>query len=168
MHLRLSYHMYNVCLDNNWVFNPINPIFFNRFWVFIMNHIAGDMHLIRHRPILFYDGGCPLCRREIDHYRRLDRVGRVQWLDIAAEPDATAAFGLSWEAAMHRMHILEIDGRFVSGAYAFAVLLQRLPYYRALAALVSIPGVLWLLDKGYKRFARRRWQSRCDNACNKQ
>jgi predicted DCC family thiol-disulfide oxidoreductase YuxK len=30
------------------------------------------------RPVVFYVGGCPLCRREISHYRRLDRRGAVE------------------------------------------------------------------------------------------
>jgi len=36
------------------------------------------------RPILFYDGQCPLCRKEIAHYQRLDRQQRVDWQDLFA------------------------------------------------------------------------------------
>mgnify|MGYP000446977673 CR=1 FL=1 len=33
------------------------------------------------RPLVFYDGSCPLCRREIAHYRRQDRAGALGWVD---------------------------------------------------------------------------------------
>lgn len=34
------------------------------------------------RPVAFYDGGCGLCRREIAHYRAIDRDNRIEWVDI--------------------------------------------------------------------------------------
>jgi predicted DCC family thiol-disulfide oxidoreductase YuxK len=119
------------------------------------------------RPVLFYDGGCPLCRREIAHYRRLDRAGRVDWVDLYAQPDLAERYGVSWHTAMQRIHLLEIDGRLVTGAHAFAALWRRLPGYHWLARLVSLPGVLPLLDRGYASFARWRWRRRkaCDAEC---
>lgn len=128
------------------------------------NAVAGCS---RARPVLFYDGGCPLCRREIAHYRRLDRAGRVDWVDLYAQPDLAERYGVSWGAAMQRIHLLEPDGRVVTGAHAFAALWRRLPGYRWLARLVSLPGALALLDRGYAIFARWRWHRRtaCDAAC---
>ncbi len=124
--------------------------------------------LRRERPVLFYDGGCPLCRREIAHYRRLDRAGRVDWVDLHAEPDLAERYGVRWRAAMQRIHLLETNGRMVTGAYAFAALWRRLPGYRWLARLLSLPGALPVLDRGYTIFARWRWHRRraCDAACN--
>jgi len=48
-------------------------------------------------PIVFYDGGCPLCRREIAHYQRIDRDGLIRWLDIQQSEDELQANGLTWE-----------------------------------------------------------------------
>ncbi|MFT6308343.1 MAG: putative DCC family thiol-disulfide oxidoreductase YuxK, partial [Halioglobus sp.] len=31
---------------------------------------------------MFYDGACPLCSREVAHYRRIDTNNNVSWLDI--------------------------------------------------------------------------------------
>ncbi|MEC8852758.1 MAG: DCC1-like thiol-disulfide oxidoreductase family protein, partial [Pseudomonadota bacterium] len=33
---------------------------------------------------IFYDGGCPLCAREIAFYRRRAGAGRLDWIDVAA------------------------------------------------------------------------------------
>jgi predicted DCC family thiol-disulfide oxidoreductase YuxK len=129
-------------------------------------HAASEVGAER-RPVLFYDGGCPLCRREIAHYRRLDAGERVVWVDLHADPEQAQRYGLSWRAAMQRIHLLESDGRLVTGAAAFAALWRRLPYYRRLAGLVRLPGVLPLLDRVYGIFARWRWRRReaCEGSC---
>jgi predicted DCC family thiol-disulfide oxidoreductase YuxK len=118
-------------------------------------------------PIAFYDGGCPLCRREIAHYQRLDRDGCIRWVDIHAHPDVLSGYGLSRERAMQRMHVRESDGSMVTGASAFIALWQRMPRYRPLAWLVSLPGILWIAERLYDVFARWRWRDRCDDACEK-
>lgn len=117
------------------------------------------------RPIVFYDGACPLCRREIAHYRRLDRQQRLAWLDIAAEPQCLQPYGIAWEAAMQRLHVLGTDWRLYTGARAFAEIWQHLPGYRWLARVVNLPGVLALLEPAYAWFARRRWRRRCGGQC---
>ena len=119
------------------------------------------------RPIVFYDGGCPLCRREIAHYQRIDSERRIQWADIQQEADTLRSLGLSWEQAMQRMHVRDSDGQMVSGAAAFAVLWRQFPRYRFLAGLVSLPGIHWVAEQVYTVFARRRYRSRCnDQVCS--
>ena len=117
--------------------------------------------------VVFYDGGCPLCRREIRHYRRLDSEGQLHWIDIHAHPETLQTFGLTFDAAMQRMHVMESDGRMVSGAAAFVAIWKRLGRYRPLAWVVSLPGVFWLAEQAYSRFARWRWKGRCDQACER-
>ena len=118
------------------------------------------------QPIVFYDGGCPLCRREIAHYQRIDRERCIQWADIQQEADTLQAHGLSWEQAMQRMHVRDSDGQMVSGAAAFVVLWRQFPRYRFLAGLVSLPGIHWAAEQVYTVFARRRYRSRCnDQVC---
>ena len=121
------------------------------------------------RPIVFYDGGCPLCRREIAHYQRIDRERRIQWTDIQQQPDTLQAHGLSWQQAMQRMHVRDSDGQMVSGAAAFAALWSHIPRYHLLAVFVSLPGIHWLAEQVYSVFARRRYRSRCsDQVCAEQ
>ena len=42
------------------------------------------------RPVVFYDGDCPLCRREIAHYRRMDSANKLHWVDAVNEPEILA------------------------------------------------------------------------------
>jgi predicted DCC family thiol-disulfide oxidoreductase YuxK len=116
--------------------------------------------------IMFYDGGCPLCSREVAHYQGLDKAGRVRWIDITRDFNLLEAFGVSYGSAMQRLHVLSSDGRLLTGAYGFAAIWSELPYYRHLAKLVRFPGLLPLLDKAYEAFAGWRYQRRCSSeAC---
>lgn len=36
---------------------------------------------------MFYDGGCPVCQREVNHYCRRDRARIVRWIDISVPGD---------------------------------------------------------------------------------
>lgn len=115
---------------------------------------------------MYYDGSCPLCSREVAHYRRLDRDGRVRWIDIAADPGELATHDITPTLAMQRLHALDAEGRLVSGAWAFAAIWAQLPYYRHLARLVRGLRLLPLIDWGYRHFARWRFRRRCsDGGC---
>ncbi|MEE4379832.1 MAG: DUF393 domain-containing protein [Candidatus Competibacteraceae bacterium] len=119
------------------------------------------------KTIMFYDGGCPLCSREVAHYQRLDKAGRIEWIDISQDMTVLEAFGISFTTAMARLHVLYRDGRLLSGAYAFAAIWSELPYYRLLAVMLRLPGMLTGLDALYRLFARWRFQQRCsDNLCS--
>ena len=108
------------------------------------------------RTVVFYDGGCPLCRKEIDYYRRLDARGRVDWRDIHAEPDVLEGSGVAWEDAMARLHVLDRDGRLRSGADAFTVIWDELPGWRWLARTVRSLRLVGLLEWGYRLWLRHR------------
>ena len=62
------------------------------------------------KPLVFYDGGCSLCRREIGHYQRIDRRHRLDWVDISREPELVRGDGLTVENVMQRLHVLDIGG----------------------------------------------------------
>lgn len=115
---------------------------------------------------MLYDGGCPMCRREIEHYRRLRGADSVAWVDITRYPALEPDFGISHTAAMARFHVRRADGVWLTGAWAFAELWSHLDYYRALAKVVQRLRLTPLLDWGYVRFARWRLRRRCDdNTC---
>lgn len=115
----------------------------------------------------FFDGGCPLCRREIAHYRKIDRRGRIRWIDITQEAEALAAAGLDLSSAMRRLHVQEANGRLLSGVEAFIAIWHKLPRWHLLARLVTALRLTGLLEWGYQRFAERRFRRRCaEGACS--
>ena len=113
------------------------------------------------RPMVFYDGGCPLCRREIAHYRRIDSVARLRWVDALSEPETLARHALSLEQAMTELHVLDADGHWQRGVDAFLVIWQQLPAYRWLAKTVTALGLRHPLGFVYRHFAAWRYRHRC-------
>jgi len=106
---------------------------------------------------LFWDGGCPLCRREISYYRGLDREGRVQWTNIHNNPEALIRHGISIDQAMARIHAARADGEILSGVSAFLAVWERLPYWRSLPPLLrAVPGAVPVAESAYSAFARVR------------
>ncbi|EIC23899.1 thiol-disulfide oxidoreductase DCC family protein [Thiorhodovibrio frisius] len=114
---------------------------------------------------VLYDGGCPLCRREIAHYQRLRPRRPVDWIDIDGDPSACESLDITRESAMARFHVLE-GTRIHTGAEAFVVLWSALPVWSLLAALARGLRLLPLMERGYAWFAQRRWKKRCqDDRC---
>lgn len=114
-------------------------------------------------PVVFYDGQCPLCRREILHYRRLRGADRVQWVDITKDDHLLSAHGLTRERAMARLHVLDAAGQWQSGAWGFAELWSHLPRYQWIARALRMMRIVPFVDLAYRPFARWRVRNRCDD-----
>lgn len=100
---------------------------------------------------VYFDGACPLCRREIAHYQRSDRAAALCFVDVSA-PGAPTPVGVDRRLALARFHVLAGDGRVVSGAAGFVELWSLLPGWHWAARLARVSGVLWLLELGYRLF----------------
>lgn len=119
-------------------------------------------------PVLtvYFDGACPVCRREIALYRRQPGAEACAWVDASScEGDALGP-GLDSAAALSRMHVRRADGSLVGGARAFIALWQSLPRTRLLGRVAAIPPIPWLLEVAYRLFLKARpiWRPRASTA----
>ena len=105
---------------------------------------------------LYYDGGCPVCTREIGFYQRRRGAAQIHWVDLVQCEDTELGTDLSREAAYARLHVRWPDGQLVSGAQAFAALWQALPAFRLFGRLATLPGIVQGLEWGYRGFLRVR------------
>ncbi len=101
---------------------------------------------------VFYDGGCPLCRAEIGHYRACDGAERISFVDVSASAAAQLAPGLDRRLALQRFHVATPEGTLHSGADGFARLWLALPGWRRLGLIVAAPGVRQLAELAYSAF----------------
>ncbi len=108
------------------------------------------------RLTVFYDGACPLCRREIDFYRRRKGAQSLDWVDVSDSDGETVAPGLTKAEAMARFHVKRGDGQLASGGLAFAQLWAALPGFRPLGLVLQWPPFTWLAEQGYRLFLRFR------------
>jgi predicted DCC family thiol-disulfide oxidoreductase YuxK len=101
------------------------------------------------RLTVWFDGACPLCRREIALFRRLDR-GRVIRFEDVSGADANCPVGRAQLLA--RFHAQEAGQPMVSGAAAFAAMWRAIPVLRPFGEFARSPVVLWALERVYAVF----------------
>jgi predicted DCC family thiol-disulfide oxidoreductase YuxK len=122
---------------------------------------------------VLYDGGCPLCRREIGVYRGLQPLRADEPVCFADVSDTTCPLpsslplGTTREQLLARFHVRNHNGEWLSGAQAFLALWAALPGWRWLAWAGRVPGVAWIMERTYRLFLRwrptlQRWASRLD------
>lgn len=107
------------------------------------------------RVTVWFDGGCPLCRREIAWMQRLDWNRRIEFVDLISAGDASCPRDRG--ELLARFHARE-NGRLLDGAAAFAAMWRAIPLFWLLGQLARIPVVLGLLEWAYVRFLR--WRAR--------
>jgi predicted DCC family thiol-disulfide oxidoreductase YuxK len=114
----------------------------------------GDDHSVPDTMLpstIYFDGSCPLCRAEIGYYRRSDQAGAICFVDVS-KAGAITPHGITQQSAMARFHVRSADGRILSGAAAFVEVWTRLPRWRWAARAAALPGVLPLMELGYRAF----------------
>ena len=102
---------------------------------------------------VWFDGGCPLCTREIALMRRLDRRGAITFVDVAAGGDPSCPIDRA--TLLARFHAEE-HGVVHDGAAAFAAMWRAIPLLRPVGLAARNRAVLRLLEAAYVRFLRLR------------
>ena len=108
---------------------------------------------------VYYDGKCGLCRREIEHYKKIQPPGVFGWIDLTEKPDALQAYNISPADALMYLHVLDENGTLHVGFPAFLVIWRGLGgFWSGLAGVMRLPGVRHVAGWGYKHFAHWRFK----------
>ncbi|WP_102109414.1 thiol-disulfide oxidoreductase DCC family protein [Oceaniglobus roseus] len=103
------------------------------------------------KPVtVIYNHTCPVCRREIDAYRRTAEAQDLPLSFRGLDSDALPDWGLTPDTAARRLHVVK-DGELLAGLDAFAAVWDELPRLRWLARLVRRPRVHAVADALYER-----------------
>jgi len=69
---------------------------------------------------VLYDGGCPLCRREVDFLTRRDKTNNLKFVDIDCEEyDPEYYNGITYRQAMATIHAIRSDGTIIKNLAVF-------------------------------------------------
>jgi predicted DCC family thiol-disulfide oxidoreductase YuxK len=112
------------------------------------------------RARVLYDGDCAFCCKSVELLRRLDWLGKLDFvnvrdasLPVLKEPLVASA------PLLEQMHVLTRDGRHLYGGYrAVRWLAWRLPLTWLIAPLLYLPGMTYLGQKFYLWIARNRFK----------
>lgn len=103
---------------------------------------------------VYFDGGCPVCSREITFYKTRMADAGITWRNV--DQSAEVAPDLTREDAMARFHIRQANGRLISGARAFLALWRNDRRLRLIAHILDRQPFLWVLELGYAGFLKSR------------
>jgi predicted DCC family thiol-disulfide oxidoreductase YuxK len=103
---------------------------------------------------LLYDGQCPLCLREVNFLQKRDAGrGLIAFVDIAEEGyDPEAHGGVSFEAAMGRIHAVLPDGTVIKNVEVFRRIYEILGIGWIYAA-TKWPVIGAIVDRIYELWA---------------
>ena len=105
---------------------------------------------------VFFDGGCPLCEKEINFIRWLDRKNCLIFTDIDADDfNPEEETGRDFQTLMGSIHGRLSNGTIIEGVEVFRQLYGRTSF-RWFIPLTRLPGIVQLLDLMYDFFARYR------------
>lgn len=90
---------------------------------------------------VYFNGDCPVCRAEMTHYARICARDQptIQFVDSMRRPDEFLQCGLRREHLERRVYLRDADGRILSGMPALVYMWSRMPKYRSLSRVVSLP-----------------------------
>ncbi|MEM1377324.1 MAG: DUF393 domain-containing protein [Pseudomonadota bacterium] len=104
---------------------------------------------------VFYDGGCPICRFEVNLYDKHDKADVIDWVDIEDLSDVQLPKDKSRDDLLGKFHVRDETGWHI-GVDAFARIWRSLPVWRRFAFIFSVPGIRQLAEIGYRLFLK--WQ----------
>lgn len=105
---------------------------------------------------VYYDGACPLCRREINFYRRRRGGAAVNWVDVSVAGEASIAPDLTRADAMARFHVRLPDGTMQAGVRGFGELWATLPGFSWLGRIARNRAAQPALEAAYRGFLKLR------------
>ena len=92
---------------------------------------------------IFFDGGCPLCKREVDFLKSRNHRGCLNFIDInSSDFSLDIQYGFTYKQAMERIHALKSDGSVIKDINVF-----QEAYSLIGLGLIYAPTKLPILDK---------------------
>ena len=110
------------------------------------------------KDVLFFDGGCGLCRRSVALLRALDWFGRLGVCDLR---EAGEGLPVTMEEAMRGIPMRTRDGRVLVGMPAVRRALCQTVMGCAPGALMYVPGISQVARWVYGAIAARRAREAC-------
>ncbi len=114
---------------------------------------------------LFFDAECGFCRRLA---RWLEPILARRGFAVAPlqDPRVGALLGMPRQELLRELRFLHSDGRHYGGANAILAAAHEIWWASPLVWLAAIPGIMPLLDAGYRLVASQRSCAAVTTACN--
>lgn len=115
---------------------------------------------------VFFDGGCPLCRKEIGWYRGKRGAEQIDWVDVSGDAEIAVPEGLTRQDLMLRFTVQRRDGVTARGASGFVAVWRALPGTAGIARWLDNPVIVGIAEMVYRGMLKVRplWRARMSDA----
>jgi predicted DCC family thiol-disulfide oxidoreductase YuxK len=105
---------------------------------------------------VFYDGNCPICKREIELYKQLNKNKSIAWYNIYSDKKALKIINKSKEECLKAFHVID-DNKIYKETEAFFILWKDIKYFKILYYLFNYKLIRYFLNIFYKIYAKYRY-----------
>lgn len=106
---------------------------------------------------VYYDDRCKICSKEINFYKKIAPKNSLNWLGISSSKLDLKLANIKLVDALLYLHVKDSEGNFYIGVDAFIVIWKKLPYFKYLNLIISLPIIYPLAKYLYKKFAKYRF-----------
>lgn len=108
------------------------------------------------KPRILYDSHCIICNKEIEYYKKKDIQQKFEYLDIMNPKFSADTFGLTKPEVHKNFHVIDREGKILSGVGAFNYIWKELNTFSLLQKLYSVKPGKNIMKLGYKVFVKLR------------
>ena len=107
---------------------------------------------------VFYDGNCPICKKEINTYKRLSIDKNIKWYDISKDKDIPKVINKTQEDCLKILHVSDDNDNLKTAVDAFIEIWKKTSYFRHLVPLIQFPPTKLVANYFYKVYAKYRYK----------
>ena len=106
-----------------------------------LEQLLGRPQTFTQEAQIYYNGDCPVCRTEMEHYAGICATARpeLEFIDSTQLPEEFTRCGLRREHLERRVYVRDSAGHILSGMPAIIALWRKMPRYERLARIFSWP-----------------------------
>ena len=97
---------------------------------------------------VYFNNSCNICRAEINLYKK-ERIEGIDWVDITHNKKAQEETKKEDKSLLRRLHVKK-DGKVYEGAEAFLLIWNKIPKYRLLFKVLSLPIIFNIFSIFYE------------------
>ena len=97
---------------------------------------------------VYFNNSCNICRAEINLYKK-ERIEGIDWVDITHNKKAQEETKKEDKSLLRRLHVKK-DGKVYEGAEAFLLIWKKIPKYRLLFKVLSLPIIFNIFSLFYE------------------
>lgn len=109
--------------------------------------------MMNKKAIIYFDGACHLCSREINYYRELDNYKNISYVDISQKNFDYKKEGFDKQRVQQFLHVRKRNGDIVTGVDAFSYIWKVLGKFKLLRLLIDNQPTRSIAQSSYYIFS---------------